>query len=93
MKKKKNQTKLRDVGFICFFIRLATLELRLGLQSDYKSARNGCTLATDQEISRANPSVMNPGQSYWISGTQLELGCQARGTPTPILPHPWMVEY
>lgn len=58
-------------------------EMRAGDESDYEAAVHGCTLADDVEISRADSGDLDPEQSYWISGKQLELGCQPRGTPHP----------
>ncbi|XP_056001304.1 uncharacterized protein LOC125664807 [Ostrea edulis] len=56
-----------------------------GDESDYEAAVHGCTLADDVEISRADSGDLDPEQSYWISGKQLELGCQPRGSCTRLV--------
>lgn len=45
---------------------------------DYETAVQTCYL--DGELVNRDPGILKLGQSYWVSGKRVELGCPRKGT-------------
>lgn len=48
---------------------------------DYETAVQTCYL--DGELVNRDPGILKLGQSYWVGGKRVELGCPRKGTIYP----------
>ncbi|XP_061196705.1 uncharacterized protein LOC133204981 [Saccostrea echinata] len=79
MKGNRTNISLSIVMFCGYYIHVfANAAIRLGVTSDYDTASQNCPLVNDFELKSSDFGAMEPGQSYWVSGKLVELGCRTR---------------